>query len=134
MAFFDYDSTLQALTESQINLDDNPIDIKNVHHIIIHSIEGNSIPHIHIQRRGEHDCCVMLKENRFFDHAQNDGLLNAKECRELDRWFREPNFDIPELNNWGVFATYWNQIPNVRFKVDLTKQPDYSTIKRYKQK
>ena len=134
MAFFDYDSTLQALTESQINLDDNPIDIKNVHHIIIHSIEGNSIPHIHIQRRGENDCCVMLNENRFFDHGDNDGLLNAKECRELNRWFKERNFDIPEITNWGVFATYWNQIPNVKFKVDLTKQPDYSTIKRYKQK
>lgn len=85
MAIYDIDRIGQELlNEGSINTQKNPIDIKRVSTILVHSSEGNDIPHFHIIREGMKDCCIMLNDNRFFDHGDNDTLLNAKECRALE--------------------------------------------------
>lgn len=133
MAIFDIDRINQELlNEGSINIQKNPIDIKRVLSILVHTSEGNDIPHFHIVRNDMNDCCIMLDDNRFFDHGNNDTLLNAKECRALEDWMKSKNKSKPGMNNWTVLALMWNDIPNVRIKVNLSKIPDYSTIKPYK--
>lgn len=133
MAIFDIDRIDQELlNEGSINIQRNPIDIKKVSSILVHTSEGNDIPHFHIIRDHMNDCCTMLDDNRFFDHGKNDTLLNAKECRALEDWMKSKNKSKPGMNNWTVLALMWNDIPNVRIKADLSCRPDYSTIKPYK--
>lgn len=45
---------------------------------------------------------------------------------------KSKNKSKPGMNNWTILAMMWNDIPNARFKVDLSRRPDYSTIKPYK--
>ena len=133
MAIFNIDRIDQELlNEGSISIQKNPIDIKRVTTILVHSSEGNDIPHFHIVREDMKDCCIMLNDNRFFDHGKNDTLINAKECRALDDWMRSRNKSKPSMNNWTILAMMWNDIPNARFKVDLSDQPDYSSINPYK--
>ena len=72
------------------------------------------------------------KKSMFFNHGNNDSLLNSKESSQLNTWLLKPNKATPNFTNWQVLANMWNAIPNARFTVDLNKQPDYSTIYPYK--
>lgn len=120
------------LNEGSISVQNNPIKIKKVKTICVHSNEGSNIPHFHIEREKMHDCCIMLNDNRFFDHGDNDSILTVKECRLLEEWLSSPNRAKAGLTNWRVLADMWNNIPNARFKVDVSNKKDYSFIKPYK--
>ena len=125
-------TNLINLNEGSINLNKNPILIKKVNMICVHTSEGDDIPHFHIKRDKMHDCCVMLTKSMFFNYGNNDSLLNSKESSQLNTWLLKPNKATPNFTNWQVLANMWNAIPNARFTVDLNKQPDYSTIYPYK--
>ena len=123
------------INEGSVNLTKNPIKVDDVQYIMVHTTEGDSIPHFHIIRSkyGVHDCCVMLNDNKFFNHGKNDSLLNSKEQRELDKWLRKQNKGKPEHTNFQELAEMWNKIPNARFRVDLYRDFDYTNMGLYKE-
>lgn len=123
------------MNEGSIDLGKNPIKIDDVKRIILHNIEGDGIPHFHIVRPkyGDHDCCIMLNDNKFFNHGKNDSLLSSKEQKELDKWLRNPNKGNPNRSNFQQLAMMWNDIPNSRFKVDPNRNFDYTHMELYKE-
>lgn len=123
-----------VLTEASISIQTNPIGIKNVKQIILHSKEGYGIPHFHIKRTNGNDCCVMLNDNKFFNHGHNNGLLSSKEQKELDRWLRLINAEDPRYTNFQALGNIWNGIPNVKFQVDLYRDFDYTKMGLYEEK
>lgn len=55
MAIFNQDRLFEMLNEGSINLNKNPLKIKDLSMVIVHSNEGDNIPHFHIKRNGKHD-------------------------------------------------------------------------------
>lgn len=123
------------INEGSIDLDRNPIKVDDVKRIILHNIEGYGIPHFHIVRPKykDHDCCVMLNDDKFFNHGKNDSLLTSKEQKELDKWLRKQNKNNHYFTNFQALADMWNNIPNARFKVDLDRNFDYTHMGLYKE-
>lgn len=60
MAIYNEGKVFELLNEGSINLRKNPLNIKGVTMVIVHSNEGDNIPHFHIKRDGKHDCCIMF--------------------------------------------------------------------------
>ena len=121
------------INEGSINLNKNPIRIKNVLSILVHPKEGDHIPHFHIQRDGLHDCCIMFNENRYFSHGSNDTSLSGKEEKELDEWLRRPNKSRANVTNFQVLGEMWNGDRSTKLKVDLNRDFNYTNIKPYKE-
>ena len=125
------------LMEGYIDINNrNRLKIPFVSGVCVHSIEGDNIPHFHIERDGRKDVCVRLDINEFFNHGAKDETLNAKDSRTLCEWLNKPNLKyrtpegIPYYNNWKVLADMWNSHGTT--KVDFGKMPDYSIIYPYK--
>lgn len=124
-------SKMEPLIEGSIDMGRNPIKIKRVMAVIVHTKEGYNIPHFHIERDRMNDCCIMLNDNRFFNHGDNDSLLTGRECILLDEWLRKVNKSSKfGYTNWQVLADMWNSRKEIQ--IDLNNQPDYSSIKPYK--
>ena len=129
-AIFNENVLSELLNEGSINLNANPLNIKGVTMVIVHTNEGNNIPHFHIKRSGKHDCCIMLNENRFFNHGNNDSVLNKKEMKELDRWLREINI-TRNRTNFESLCDMWNE-SNHTTRANYDRDFDYTNIMQYK--
>lgn len=132
MAIFNEDKLFELLNEGSINLNKNPIKIKGVTMIIVHSNEGDNIPHFHIKRDNCNDCCIMFNENRYFNHGNNDSLLSAKEARELNSWLHKLNYKDNSKTNFQVLGDMWNGAGGVRTLANTDREFDYSNIAMYK--
>ena len=140
MAIYDLYRTQQSLNEGYVDLSGrNNLKIKNVSAVVVHTIEGDNIPHFHLERKNRKmtDICVRLDTNEFFTHGEKEDMLNNSDCLELDRWLRLENRKYPInsdgikfLMNWQVLATMWNS--RLTGMLDLNDQPDYSVIRPYK--
>ena len=140
MAIYNLDHTQQSLNEGYVDLSGkNKLKIKNVTAVAVHTIEGDNIPHFHLERKNRKisDTCVRLDTNEFFTHGNKEDMLNNSDCLELDRWLRLGNLKYPIsddntkfLTNWQVLATMWNS--RLTGMLDLNDQPDYSVIRPYK--
>lgn len=132
MAIFNQDRLFEMLNEGSINLNKNPLKIKDLSMVIVHSNEGDNIPHFHIKRNGKHDCCIMFNEDRYFNHGVNNSTLTSKEVKELDNWLRKPNANNKfNLTNFQVLCDLWNDASHV-VDADSDRLFDYSNIASYK--
>lgn len=132
MAIFNEEKIFELLNEGSINLNRNPLGIKDVSMIIVHNNEGDNIPHFHIKRNGKHDCCIMFNENRYFNHGVNNGTLTSKEMKELDKWLRKVNFgDKLNQTNFQILCDFWNDASHT-IVADKNRLFDYSNIASYK--
>lgn len=122
-----------VILEGSISLQKNPIKIKNILSIIVHSNEGDDIPHFHIKRDGVHDCCIMLNHNQYFSHSANNSILSGKEEKELDEWLRLPNKTKLGKSNFRVLCDMWNDAIANRKKALGERDFNYTNIKPYKE-
>lgn len=129
-AIFNENVLSELLNEGSINLNKNPLKIKDINMVIVHTNEGDYIPHFHIKRTGKHDCCIMLNENRFFNHGVNDGILTSKEMKELDSWLRKIN-NVGKYTNFQTLCNMWNET-NSTIQADMYRDFDYTNIASYK--
>ena len=130
MAIFNEDMLFELLNEGSINLNKNPLKIKDLSMVIVHSNEGDNIPHFHIKRSGKHDCCIMLNEDRYFNHGNNDSVLNSKETKELDKWLRKIN-TARHMSNFQSLCDIWNESNHIT-KANSNRFFDYTNIAPYK--
>lgn len=131
MAIFNENVLSEFLNESSINLTKNPLKIKGVTMVIVHPNEGDNIPHFHIKREREHDCCIMLNENKFFNHGNNDSTLNSREMRELDSWLRKINSSRYQRTNFQVLCDAWNE-SEAKTRANTDRDFNYTIIISYK--
>lgn len=131
MAIYNENKVFELLNEGSINLNSNPLNIKGVTMVIVHPNEGDNIPHFHIKREREHDCCIMLNENKFFNHGNNDSVLNKKEMKELDKWLRKQNKVYTTKTNFQTLCDIWNEASHI-VPADRNRYFDYSNIASYK--
>ncbi len=102
--------------------------------IEIYSSEGENIPHFHIEVvDGSFSCCICIFENRFFTHGKHKDVLVRKDWKTLDDWMRKTSGKDKSKNNWEYMATVWDSIYGQN-NYDTIDQPDYTTIKPYKEK
>lgn len=130
------------INEGYVSLEGkNELKISDVSAVCVHSIEGDNIPHFHLERSAKKkrlkDICVRLDTNEFFNHGGKDDILNAKDSRILYEWLCKPNTKYPisgmpgmYFNNWQVLADMWNGRKTTI--VDLNNMPNYSVIYPYK--
>lgn len=131
MAIFNENVLSEFLNESSINLTKNPLKINGVTMIIVHPNEVDNIPHFHIKREREHDCCIMLNENKFFNHGNNDSTLNSREMRELDSWLRKINSSRYQRTNFQVLCDAWNE-SEAKTRANTDRDFNYTVITSYK--
>lgn len=132
MAIYNENKLFELLNEGSINLNKNPLKIKGVTMVIVHSNEGDNIPHFHIKRNGEHECCIMFNEDRYFNHGNNDSLLSKKEAKELDSWLRKTNSVYTNMTNFQTLCDMWNKARPVLVTADSNRDFDYTNIASYK--
>lgn len=132
MAIFNEEKVFELLNEGSINLRKNPLNIKSISMVIVHTNEGDNVPHFHIKRDGKHDCCIMLNEDKYFNHGSNDSLLSTKEAKELNNWLHKSNSEKSNETNFQVLGKMWNATTNVKFPVDIDRNFDYANIAPYK--
>ena len=131
MAIYNENKVFELLNEGSINLNSNPLNIKGVTMVIVHPNEGDNIPHFHIKREREHDCCIMLNENKFFNHGNNDSVLNKKEMKEFDKWLRKQNKVYTTKTNFQTLCDICNEASHI-VPADRNRYFDYSNIASYK--
>ena len=131
MAVYNEEKIFELLNEGSINLHKNPLNIKGISMVIVHTNEGDNIPHFHIKRDNENDCCIMLNDDKYFNHGSNDSLLNKKEARELNNWLHKLNSAKSGETNFQVLGIMWNS-NNLKSVVDINRDFDYSNITSYK--
>lgn len=104
---------------------------KNRYNVYVYSNEGY-IPHFHIERGKEFECCIEFEFPEYFDHnGKINGTLNSKYCSALNIWLNErPNGTI---NNWQRLVNEWNRNNRDPKKIIQQNiiQPDYSIIYPY---
>lgn len=139
MAIYNLDMISRPINEGYVNIEGrNNLHIKHVTAVCVHSIEGDNIPHFHLERDKKlSDICIRLDTNEFFTHGEKEDMLNNSDCRELNRWLMLENTKYRSsitskfFTNWQVLATFWNA--RGRGIIDLLDQPDYETIRPYKE-
>lgn len=103
-----------------------------------------SIPHIHIVKKGEHDACIMLMENRYFYHRGKDRILTPSEEKVFNKAMHSPS---PVKGNKAQRLT-WNlcklnfitqnadTCPDEVIDTLMSKKdiPEYINIQPYKKK
>ena len=108
--------------------------------IEIYGYEGNSMPHFHITSVDKKfSCCICIFDNRFFTHGKHKDVLARKDWKVLDEWMRKDNDDNKDETNWERIVEVWNMSNGTNYKnndieLDYDNQPDYTTIKPYKEK
>ena len=96
--------------------------------------EGEYIPHFHIKSIDrKFSCCIYIFDNRFFEHGKNNDTLNKKDWKILDTWLRNINTKYQDKTNWETIVMIWDSIYYTDYSNKDTPQPDYTTIKPYKE-
>lgn len=96
----------------------------------VYNLEGNNIPHFHINGQGK-SICIQIYDNRYFKHGKHkDTFTNSKQEKYLDSWLRQRNSKYNNgKSNWEIIRDMWESF--TKFRLDIP-QPDYTTIKPYK--
>jgi len=114
--------------------------------IVLHYKEGD-IPHFHIESisKGQGgdkliDACIRLDTNEYFDHPGHEGILNSKQCKQLEKWLNgKMNWDEKDENGNIIKrekVTRWefmkrsckgSENNNVN-PITIGSKPDYNTI------
>lgn len=103
----------------------------------IYDGEGINIPHFHIVSSDKKfNCCICIFDNRFFNHGKHQSILARKDWKILDEWMRKPNKNDRTVTNWDKMVDEWKHLydPKGKLNLDYDNQPDYTTIKPYKEK
>jgi hypothetical protein len=103
--------------------------------------EDRGEAHFHIFRNKndwkawKNGACLLFKENKYFDHANNRETLTRDEMKTLVECLKsKPADDLPGDTYWQFLIYLWNQ-NNYDFRINIdTPMPDYNydTITRYK--
>lgn len=104
----------------------------------IYGGEGQ-IPHFHMYNLNKtFDTCICIYSNNYFSHGgKYTDKLNAKQCKDLYDWLKEPNTKaaVP-MTNWQMIVTMWegNNGDNCRFPESrkVKEQPRYDDMINYK--
>ncbi len=108
--------------------------------IEVYGREGEHVPHFHIISDDKSfECCICIFENRFFTHGKHKDVLARKDWKTLDDWMRKENILKKFKNvdtNWDSVVAIWKGLndDNNSIDADTVEQPDYTTIKPYKEK
>lgn len=124
---FQFDGTLNEDTVGYPN-------ISGIIKMCVYNKEGQNIPHFHLVRSNGPDICIMLTDNRYFNHGKNSGMLSShKECKKLNEWLKlRPAYAYVE-SYWKLAVEIWNTANRDKIiDTDHATQPNYSTIKPYK--
>lgn len=103
--------------------------------------ESRGEAHFHVYRSEKdlkawkNGACLMFKENKYFDHADNKETLTRDEMKTLMECLKSrPSDTLPGKSYWQYLIYLWNG-NNSDFEIDIdTPMPDYDydTITRYK--
>ena len=125
---------------NEINIGDNktsptfPNSFNGKCKVEVYNDEGKYIPHFHITFIDKKlSCCIYIFENRFFTHGIHKDILNKKDWKTLDAWLRAKHNRYPYYTNWEYIVYTWNMIYNLSNDPKQLSQPDYTTIKPYKE-
>lgn len=102
--------------------------------IEVYGNEGSNIPHFHITSIDrKFSCCIQLFDNRFFTHGTHKDILHKKDWEILDAWLRTENKRNSDNSNWKEAKEIWQYLYS-DYRFNDYEQPDYTTIKLYKEK
>lgn len=101
--------------------------------VFVWTNDPGHIPHFHVRDKDLNiDSCVMINENRYFEHGTHTGKLNSKQRKALNDFLKEKNDNYFGLLNYQVVIAVWNS-NNSNTKVNKNQQQsDYTTISNYK--
>lgn len=108
--------------------------------IEVYGKEGSNMPHFHITSYDKKfSCCICIFDNRFFNHGIHKDVLARKDWKTLDEWMRQPNTEFSDKTNWQYAVDIWNMANDESYKnndieLDYDNQPDYTTIKPYRER
>ena len=86
----------------------------------IYGSEGR-IPHLHLRKLNEADCCVRLDISEFFVHGNHKRILNSKEIKIFKESMEKDNFSL-----FNAAMNLWNE-KNPDYKI-TNLCPDYSKL------
>lgn len=101
--------------------------------VYIRSNDAGNIPHFHIVDKRtlgkEFHTCVEIKTNKYFHHTGKEDVLNSKQRKNLNDFFKQKHKSTKlNLTNWEFCIVLWNMNnSNMNVPEDL-EQPDYSEI------
>lgn len=99
-------------------------------YIKVHLSEGLNIPHFHIRKFNSNsdssDCCIKIKENKYFIHGCHNLTLNSKELKILNLFLNKKH-EKANCTNWQAIIKLWNKLNNDNIDINLPI-PDYQNI------
>ncbi len=106
--------------------------------IAVGSDEGLNIPHFHVfnsradMKNWRDGACIMIKENRYFDHGKHNGTLTKAQISGMVKCLNKVGNS--GLTNWQTLIDAWNRENDDDIPINLP-MPDYNykTIKSYKE-
>lgn len=122
--------------ERTVGKNEFPKSVKKECTILVNGIEGDHIPHLHIEGE-DFSCCIQLFDNRFFTHGIHKDKLHKSDWKIFDKWMRQPNKKYRDKSNWEIAVKFWNDANgkgylNNKVPLKIDEQPDYTTILPYK--
>jgi len=137
----DLPDELQCIYEMAGRLPDNiHVDKHRILIVAVGSDELMGNPHFHVFRSDKdkknwrNGACLMFKDNKYFDHANNTETLDEDELKSLIKSLNKKHKSL-DISNWKYLIILWND-NNYRYQIpNDTKMPEYNykTISRYKE-
>lgn len=104
---------------------------KNKKDISVHVYEdeGDHVPHMHLIKEGEPDCCIRIDKAEYFSHGRHSNTINSKTLKRFITFMKRKNIKFGQSNY--KFAIYsWNKY-NKHDQLDINMEmPDYSRLNK----
>lgn len=111
-------------------------------YVYIYFADEGTLPHVHIKRPDNHnnkgrkrvnthDVCIMLNENAYFVHGNNDGVFeDVKQRDAFEAFMKNKCIENGIETNWEYACRMWNlHYPKNKFDPPAT-MPKYSTVSK----
>ena len=95
----------------------------------VYEDEGDHVPHMHLIKEGEPDCCIRIDKAEYFSHGRHSNTINSKTLKRFINFMKSKNIKFGQSNY--KFAIYsWNKY-NKHDQLDMNMDmPDYSKLNK----
>ena len=106
--------------------------ITNIFEVFVYTDDGGGCPHFHIwdsSTKGKaFHTCVRFDSPEYFYHNGKEDILNSKQKKLLDDFFKAPSRNKRYSSNWEYALSMWNDNNSVMNIAEDLEQPDYTIL------
>lgn len=104
----------------------------DMYEIYVNTDDPGNIPHFHYRKANQWDqfhTCIKISSAEYFHHTGKEGVLNAKQRKELQKFLEKPSDDFANMNNFQIVIAMWNSNNSDRKIPVDTQMPNYLELR-----